>query len=113
MLRITTIILTALQICGNAIGAVILLELAPLYEYVEGKVTQNEIGIKCTVVCIDNQFEKITVKIKGLKPTITNEQIAQKGGQVKVNLKNLTGKFYRTQSGEYALSCSADGMEVV
>ena len=44
---------------------------------------------------------------------ITNDQIQQAGGQVRVIFDNLTGKFYRTNSGEYALSCNADSAEVI
>ncbi len=89
-----------------------MLGIADLMEFVDGKPTNNVIGQKLTVVCPDNMYEKLTIKVKGGKPAITNEQLQQKGGQVKITLKNLTGKFYRTNSGEYALSCSADGWEV-
>lgn len=109
---ILKLILTATQICGNATGTVILLGIADLMEYVDGKPTNNVIGQKLTVVCPDNNYEKFVVKIKGGKPAITNEQLQQKGGQVKIVLKNLTGKFYRTNSGEYAVSCNADGWEL-
>ena len=109
---ILRLFLTALQICGNATGTVVLLGIADLMEFVDGKPTNNVIGQKLTVVCPDNMYEKLTVKVKGGKPAITSEQLQQRGGQAKIVLKNLTGKFYRTNSGEYALSCSADGWEV-
>lgn len=109
---ILRLVLTVAQICGNATGAVVLLGIADLMEFVDGKPTNNVIGQKLTVVCPDNMYEKFVVKVKGGKPAITNEQLQQKGGQAKITLKNLTGKFYKTNSGEYALSCSADGWEV-
>lgn len=109
---ILRLVLTVAQICGNTAGAVVLLGIADLFEFVDGKPTNNVIGQKLTVVCPDNMYEKLIVKVKGGKPTFTNEQLQQKGGQAKIILKNLTGKFYRTNSGEYALSCSADGWEV-
>lgn len=102
-----------LQILGNQTGTAILLAVADLPEYVDGKSTGNVIGQKYQIVAIDNGYEKFTVKIKGSKPLITNEQIQQKGGQVKVNFKNLTGKFYRNNNGDYALTCSADAVEVI
>lgn len=109
---ILRLVLTVAQICGNATGAVILLGIADLMEFVDGKPTNNVIGQKLTVVCPDNMYEKLTVKVKGNKSAITSEQLQQRGGQVNIVLKNLTGKFYRTNSGEYALSCNADGWEL-
>ncbi len=109
---ILRLVLSAMQICGNGTGTCVLLSVGDLMEYVDGKATGNVVGQKYNIVCPDALYEKFTIKIKGGKPAITNEQIQQKGGQIKANFKNLTGKFYRTNSGEYAISCSADGVEV-
>lgn len=109
---ILRLILISEQLCGNSIGTAILLSVADAMEYIDGKPTGNIIAQKYTIVCPDNQYEKLTVKVKGTKPILTNEQIQQKGGSVKVTFKNLTGRFYRTNSGEYALSASADSVEV-
>ena len=112
-MKVTDIILNTNQITGNENGEAILLNVTNGYEYVNGKATDNVANQKYTVVCPTNGYEKIIVKIKGDKPVITNEQIQAKGGQVKAKFKNLTGRFYRTNSGEYALSASADGLEVM
>ena len=109
---LTKIKLNATQICGNDDGESILLNVSSLEEYVDGKPNGKVIGQKYHIVCPNNSYEKFIVKIKG-KPVITNDQLQQKGGQVKVVFDNLTGKFYRTNSGEYAVSCNADGMEVM
>ena len=109
---ITSLILTAEQISGNENGECILLSVSPLEEYVEGKPSGKVVGQKYHIVCPDRQYEKFIVKIKG-KPIITNDQLQQKGGQVKVVFDNLTVKFYKTNSGEQAVSCNADGMEVM
>lgn len=109
---ITKITLTTSQISGNDAGECVLLSVSPLEDYIEGKPSGKVVGQKYHIVCPDRQYEKFIVKIKG-KPIITNDQLQQKGGQVKVAFDNLTGKFYRTNSGEYAVSCNADGMEVM
>ena len=109
---ITSLILTTSQISGNDAGECVLLSVSPLEEYVEGKPSGKVVGQKYHIVCPDRQYEKFIVKIKG-KPMITNDQIQQAGGQVRVIFENLTGKFYRTNSGEYALSCNADSAEVI
>lgn len=59
-----------------------------------------------------NKYDKITVKISG-DILISNEQIAQKGGSLKVKFKNLTGKFYRMSNGDYGFSATAEGLEVI
>lgn len=109
---ITKIILTTSQISGNENGECVLLSVSPLEEYVDGKPNGKVVGQKYHIVCPSNQYEKFVVKVKG-KPSITNDQIQQAGGQLKVVFDNLTGKFYRTNSGEYAVSCSADGIKGV
>jgi len=113
MIRITDITLNSEQIAGVIEGSALVMRMSNGYEYVDGKKTDNVTHVKCEAVMVHNKYEKVTVKVKGIKHPITNEIITQQGGSVKVKFKNLQGKFYRTSSGEYALSCSADGIEVV
>lgn len=112
-MEITEVKLTSLQIAGNAEGTGILLNMAPGYDYVDGKRTDTQSHIKYETVFLDNAFEKVLVKVPETKPVITREQLAQQGGRLKVKFKNLSGKYYRTSNGEYALSCRADGVEVI
>ena len=112
-MEITSIILTPEQISGNATGTGILLQVIPVYAFVNGKKTDEIEAYSYLTVFPDNSFNKEKPKIKGNKPIITTEQLLAKGGQIKVSFKNLKGKFYRTNSGEYALTASADGLEVV
>ena len=112
-MKVTDFLLTPEQISGNTSGTAILVPPVSLgYEYINGKATDTISHIKYTAVFPDNQYEKVVIKVKGNKPIITTEQIQQKGGSVKVTFKNLTGRFYRTSSGDYALTVSADSMEV-
>ena len=111
-MKVTEVKLTVSQICGNDEGECVLLSVSPLEEYIDGKPSGKVVGQKYHIVCHNNKYEKFIVKIKG-KPMITNDQIQQAGGQVRVIFENLTGKFYRTNSGEYALSCNADSAEVI
>lgn len=111
-MKITDIKLTVTQIAGNAEGTGILLNMAPGYDYVDGKRTDTQSHIKYEAVFPDNAFEKILVKVPG-KSVVREEQLVQQNGKLKVKFKNLTGRFYRTNSGEYALSCSADSVEVI
>ncbi len=109
---ITSVILTADQICNAKDYTVILVSVREGAEYKDGKPTGNVDHYKYDVVLPFNLYEKITVKIKGA-PILTQEQIAQNNGSIKICFKNLTGKFYRSGNGTYALTASADGLEVV
>lgn len=113
MIRVTDIKLNAEQIAGVNDGSAFAVGIADGYEYVDGKRTENQTHKKVEAVMPNNKYEKILVKVAGVKHPLTAELIAQNGGTVKVRFKNLTGKFYRTSSGEYALSCTADAVEVV
>lgn len=112
-MRVTDFNLTTEQISGTVDGKAIVTDMIPGYEYVDGKKTENITCMKLTSVFPENGYEKIVVKVKGTKIPLTKEQIVQKGGKVNVKYSNLTGRFYRTNSGEYALSASADGLEVM
>ena len=112
-MKINSIKLLATQISGNAEGSGILLSMAPGYDYENGKRLDTQSHIKYEAVFPDNAFEKLLVKVPGTKAVITEEQLAQQSGKLKVRFKNLTGRFYRNNNGEYALSCSADSVEVV
>ena len=112
-MNITNLILTTAQVAGNLEGIGLLLNETPGYDYVNGKRTDTQTHTKEEVVFMDNDFEKVIVKVPGTKTVVTAEQLAQQRGKIKVKFKNLRGRFYRTNSGEYALSCSADGVEVI
>ena len=110
---ITSLILNSLQISGNAEGIGILLNILLGYEYVNGKRTDIHTFLKYQVVYPDKGFEKVTVKVPGTKPIVTAEQLEQQNGKIKVKFKNLSGKLYRSNSGDLMLSCKADGVEVI
>lgn len=108
---LTKFSLTGSQISGTPDMNAILLEMRDRYKYVNGKRTDEIEGVSAVVVFPNNGYEKILVKMKNC--TITEEQLAKDGGQLKVKFKNLTGKFYRMSNGELGISASADGLEVI
>lgn len=101
------------QITGNKEASGLLIDIKPGYDYENGRKTDIQSHIKYTSVFPDNGFEKLVIKVPGTKPILTEEQFIQQKGKVKIRFKNLSGKFYRTNTGEYALSCNADGVEVI
>ena len=94
-MRITDVTLTPMQICGDADGNAMAVEIKDGFEYLDGKKTDNHTHKVVEAVMTKNKYEKLKVKVMNTKTVITNEQIAQQGGSVKVKFKNLTGKFYR------------------
>ncbi|MBR5509580.1 MAG: hypothetical protein IKV59_05960 [Lachnospiraceae bacterium] len=113
MIRVTDIKLTAEQIAGVNDGSALAVGISDGYEYADGKRTEKQTHKKVEAVMPNNKYEKIMVKVAGEKHPLTAELIAQNGGTVKVKFKNLTGKFYRSNGGDYMLSCTASAVEVV
>ncbi len=101
------------QITGNPDGTAIALGITDGVGYADGKPTDEVVCKKVSVVCPDNHYKSVTVKVKDLKIPLTPELLQQSGGQKKVKFKNLTGKFWRNNAGEYILSASADSLEVI
>ena len=112
-MKVTDVILNSEQISGNAEGSGFLLEQILTSEYINGKRAETPSLLRYGVVFPENDFEKVFVKIPGTKTIVSAEQLAQNKGKIRIKFKNLRGKFYRTNSGEYALTCSADGVEVI
>ena len=113
-MQITDINLTPSQIAGNVEGIGTLLRCTPGYDYIDDKKSDTPTFLKYKIAFTDNEFEKIDVKVPGTKPIVTEEVLVQQKNKIKVKCKNLTGKFYRdSKTGEYKLTCRADGIEVV
>lgn len=111
-MKINDITITSKQIFNSADETALLLAVRKGIAYENGKATDKVDHYKYDVVIPQNKYDKITVKISG-DALVSNEQIAQKGGTLKVKFKNLTGKFYRMSNSEYGLSANADGLEVI
>ena len=94
---------------GIAIGA------TTFYPYVDGNaVGATPAGIRVEVVLPNNKFEKIIVKLPGLNHPISPESFLSGESNFKVRFSaDFVGRFYRTPSGEYALSCKANEIEIL
>lgn len=86
----------------------------PYYNYVDGKPGDTPAGIRIETVLTGFKYEKISVKLEGIKHPITPESFDNENTTFKVRFSpDFQAKFYRTQTGEYALSCKASTVEVV
>lgn len=113
MMRITDVRLIPSQVSGNEGAIGILMGQRPFYEYKDGQKTEKQLGITYDVVFPDNKYEKISVKVAGTQAVVSEEEIKKNSGKIKVRFLNLTGRFYRANSGEYMLTCRADKLEVI
>ncbi len=111
-MKISDLIVTSKQIFNSTDETALLLTVRDGIAYENGKPTGKVDHHKYDIVIPQNKYDKITVKISG-DILISNEQIAQKGGSLKVKFKNLTGKFYRMSNGDYGFSATAEGLEVI
>lgn len=91
---------------------ILLLSVAPVYEYVSGAKTDTIIGYRYGVVETNN-FEKFSVKVPGTAPAITPEQVAESKTKLKVTFDNCFGKLYRTENGGYDVSFSASAVHII
>lgn len=104
--------LTPEQISGNDEGEGIVTDISNGYEYKDGQKTDIVTYKKVRTVFPNNGYEVLNVKVLDLKLSMIEEQIQQQR-EVKVKFKNLRGKIYRTSNGDYAVSATADGLEVI
>ncbi len=109
---IRSIVLNAEQISGNDEGMAYALSASEGYEYINGAKTENITHTKIQAVFPDKGFEKLTVKVMTTNIPVTPEQFSSEN-RIAVKFINLRGKIYRTSDGDYAISASADRMEVM
>lgn len=97
-------------ITGDA--KLILLEVAPYYSYVDGKRTNTLLGYRYLVV-EDKTFDKMFVKIPSPVPAVTMEMLETAKKRILVTFDNAMAKPYRNQNGDYDLSITASGINII
>ncbi len=112
MIKASNFIFSQLQVAKS--NEVLVTDVKPYKDYVDGKPSENIAGFKYTAVCPANKFESITVKVAQAVPTITTEMLEAAGGSIKATFKGFEGKFYRdSRSGEYLFTAKATEVEVL
>lgn len=111
MITINKILLPLTLIAGSEI--VLVTEVRPVREFLDGKSTDRIIGYRYTCVCPDNKFEQMLVKVEEAAPAITQEMLDACGGTVKAKPKGFVGRFYRDRAGEYQFTAKATAIEVL
>lgn len=98
---------------GNAEGIFEAFSVSNGFDYDNGVKSDKISHLKIEVGTKKYKYEKVKVKVQDLKPVVTNELIAQKGGSVRVKFKNLKGKIYTMPSGKSDVNAKADSVEVI
>lgn len=91
---------------------ILLLSVAPVYEYMNGEKTEKIVGYRYGVVETNN-FEKFSVKVPSTAPAITPEQLAETKVKLKVAFDNCFGRLYRTEKGGYDVSFAATDIHII
>ena len=109
MLKPSDINFTIEQIAKNDV--VLITAVKELWHYDEsGKRTDESDGFRYTVVAPANRFTEFNIKTP--TATVTQEQLdAAKDGVVKAKVKGFSGRFYRTKTGDYAFTATAEALE--
>lgn len=89
----------------------LLVDLALLFEYINGRRTETQIGFRGTFVDMIS-YDKFTVKILNLKPQITPDILKSSHEKIFVRLVDAFAKPY-VQNGHIAYSISAKDLEIV
>lgn len=76
-----------------------------VYEYVDGKATDNIIGHYISILSPDDEEQGLKIKVLG-ETKLTNEMIHENGGAMRVRFVGLVGTYYR-KNNDWALACSA------
>lgn len=90
----------------------VLLNVREVKDYVNGVATNNVTCYRYEVVDTDS-FEKFFVKVPGVIPEISQEDINNSTKRIKVSFDNAVAKPYRTQTGFYELSIKADSINIM
>lgn len=91
----------------------ILVGVKPVKEFKDGKQTDTIIGYSYCVVCPQNKYEQLNIKVEQSQPIITQEEIDAKGGALKVKVKQFEGRFYQDSQKNVHFTAKAAGIEVL
>lgn len=109
MIKLAEINFTIEQIAKS--DTVLVTAVRELFRYdLGGKRTDESDGYRYTVVAPANKFTEFNIKTP--TATVTQEQLdAAKDGVVKAKVKGFSGRFYRTKTGDYAFTATAEALE--
>lgn len=88
-----------------------LLNVTEVFEYREGKRTENITEIRYTVANPDT-FENFDVKVAGAKAVITQKQLDEEENHIWVSLENAVVKPYKIEYGKAECTVMADAVKI-
>lgn len=89
-----------------------LLAIRPVYHYDNGNRTDMLEGFKY-LVGDAALFEQLEVKILNVQPLLSTKQLQEATAPIWVRFTNCIARPYRTDKGSYAISFSADSVDMI
>lgn len=89
-----------------------LLNVAPIYDYVDGKKTDTITSIRYSVANA-RTFETFDVKIQAKQPIITQREIDNADERLFVSFENAIIRPYKIEFGKAVCSVTADSVKLV
>ena len=111
MLDITKLILPLSVIAGGS-DTVLLTDVSPIKEFINGKPTDKILGFRYSCVCPAAKYVAIEIRVEQSAPVITPEELEAKGGTIKAKVKGFEGRFFKNRDGNYIFTSKATGIEV-
>lgn len=111
MIKLNQIRVTEEMILQN--GPMILIEIRPIAEYVDGKKTDRILGYAYNCVAPSNKYAQFTIKVNQKKPVLTNEELENLGGSTEIQATDFEGKFYQNSNKDVLFTATASAIEVL
>lgn len=90
----------------------LLVDIRPLYEWVDGAPTRNQTGFRVELVDLST-YDKFSVKLLTMTPHVTPEIFEESRDKIFVRLIDAYAKPYVTDNKRIAYSISAKNIELV
>ena len=72
-----------------------LVEVSPIWEYLDGRPSDKRVGTAYTVLLSGHRYEEAIIKTDEVKEAITNDFIEEHGGMVLINAKQFVGRIFQ------------------
>lgn len=89
------------------------IEVKPVYEYIDNKPSDKVIGTKYTLILEKNKYQTIDIKVEEKKPCITQDDIEKNDGYIPVVINGFKASLYQNKDKNIFVSAKAESIEVI
>ncbi len=94
------------------VGPIILVDVREVFAYKDGERTDHLQGFKYHVIAPKRKYDSAYVRVDGLTPIITNEELEESDTPVIVDFEGFEGRFYK-YNNDYAFTAKATAIKIV